>query len=65
MMCCTQVTYKSYGTDTEIMAALSGVCTVNDSMTPIRLHLRGYFSKPLQKNKQHKRRARDKRKAKS
>ena len=40
--------------DTEIVVNLSGECTVNDTVTPIQLHLRGYFTKILQKNKQGK-----------
>ena len=41
---------------------LSGNCSINGTVTPIRLHLRGYFTKVLQKNRQHRDRQVDKRK---
>ena len=36
---------------TEVVINLSGECTVNNTVTPIRLHLKGYFTQLLQKNK--------------
>lgn len=36
----------------EVVIQLSGECTVNNAVTPIRLHLRGYFSQLIHKNKQ-------------
>lgn len=41
------------------------MCTIDDTVTPIRFHLRGYFSKLLQKNKQHWGCRADKRKTKT
>ena len=41
---------------------MAEVCTINDADTPIRLHLQGYFSQLLQKNKQRKCGPTDKRK---
>ena len=36
---------------TEIVVHLSGECTVNNTVTPLRLHLRGYFTDVLQRNR--------------
>ena len=47
-----------------ITVEMTGNCTVGDSVTPIRLHLRGYFSNLLHKNKPQKSKASDKQKAK-
>ena len=47
-----------------ITVEMTGKCTVGNAVTPIRLHLRGYFSSLLQKNKPQKGQAADKRKAK-
>jgi len=46
----------------EIVICLTGECTVNNTVTPIRLHLRGYFTKLLQENKQRRSQPADKRK---
>ena len=46
----------------DIVLELSGNCSINGTVTPIRLHLRGYFTKVLQKNRQHRDRQVDKRK---
>ena len=43
---------------------LVGTCTVGSSITPIRLHLRGYFSKLLQKKRERPTRREDKSKTK-
>ena len=44
----------------DIVLELSGNCSINGTVTPIRLHLRGYFTKVLQKNRQHRDRQVDK-----
>ena len=36
----------------EIVVQLSRECTINNTVTPIRRHLRGYFSQLIHKNKQ-------------
>ena len=50
--------------ENSVIVTLSGECTLNDTVTPIRLHLRGYFTNVLQKNKQTRSRPIDKRKVK-
>ena len=46
----------------DIVLELSGNCSINGTVTPVRLYLRGYFTKVLQKNRQHRDRQVDKRK---
>ena len=48
----------------EVVVHLTGECAVNNSVTPIRIHLRGYFTKLLQKNKQKRSQRVDQRKVK-
>ena len=43
---------------------LCGQCTINQTVTPIRMHLKGYFTKVLQKNRQARNPKVDKRKVK-
>ena len=45
-----------------VVLELSGECTINKTITPVRLHLRGYFTEVLQKNRQQRTRQMDKRK---
>ena len=52
------------GEDQEFEVRLDGECTVNNAVTPIRLYLKGYFTKVLQQNKQAKSRKVDKRRVK-
>ena len=50
-------------TETHVIE-LVGTCTIGSTTTPIRLHLRGYFSKLLQKKRERPTRREDKSKAK-
>lgn len=47
-----------------VSVELVGTCTIKSAVTPIRLHLRGYFSQLLQKNRERSTHPADKRKVK-
>ena len=56
---------EAYSTDpVEIVVNLTGECRVNTSITPIKLHLRGYLAKILHKNKEARKRTENKQKVK-
>ena len=56
---------ETYSTDpVEIVVNLTGKCQVNTFVTPIKLHLRGYFAKILHKNKETRKRTENKQKIK-
>ena len=57
-------TRKFSSSKTKVVINLTGECTVNSTVTPIRLHLRGYFSQLLQKNKLGRRHTTNKQKLK-
>ena len=60
----SQQNKEAQGQDSEIVVTLSGECTINNTVTPIRLHLKGYFTQLLQKNKQGRKRVVNKQKHK-
>lgn len=37
-------------TRTDVILKLSGKCTINNTVTPIKFHLTGYFTEVLRKN---------------
>ena len=47
-------TEQARSPDHTVTVKLHGTCTVDSSITPIRLELKGYFSKLLQKKQAHK-----------
>ena len=55
---------EAHGQGTEVVVNLTGECTINTVVTPIRLHLKGYFTHILQKNKEGRKRAVNKQKHK-
>ena len=55
---------KDTGSSETHVIELVGTCTIGSTTTPIRLHLRGYFSKLLQKKRERPTRREDKSKAK-
>ena len=55
---------KDTGSTETHVIELVGTCTIGSTTTPIRLHLRGYFSKLLQKKRERPTRREDKSKAK-